>query len=167
MYPALLSEDLALVQVLGPVDLGAESSSSSSAESSSSSSSSGAGTPPTPTGATEWFDAGRFNRILGVLFVGETGDTVDFSLQQATNSAGGGAKSITSKSITQLAATDDNKQAMINLRTAELDVSNGFNYVRALVDTNDSTVCVAVFASDARHGPASNHNVSTVAEVVS
>ena len=60
-----------------------------------------------------------------------TGATVDAKLQQALDSAGTGAKEISGKAITQIVkATGDNKQALINLKPEDLDIVNGFGFVR-------------------------------------
>jgi hypothetical protein len=76
-----------------------------------------------------------------------TGATVDAKLQQAVDASGTGAKDVSGKAITQLtqAASGANRQALINLRAEELDVNNGFAYVRLVV-----TVAVAAANTSAQ-----------------
>ncbi len=76
-----------------------------------------------------------------------TGATVDAKLQQAVDANGTGAKDVSGKAIAQLtqAASGANRQALINLRAEELDVNNGFAYVRLVV-----TVAVAAANTSAQ-----------------
>jgi hypothetical protein len=99
-----------------------------------------------------------------------TGATVDAKLQQAVDASGTGAKDVSGKAITQLtqAASGANRQALINLRAEELDVNNGFAYVRLVV-----TVAVAAANTSAqllgvnpRLASAEVANQAAVAQVV-
>ena len=99
-----------------------------------------------------------------------TGATVDAKLQQAVDASGTGAKDVSGKTITQLtqAASGANRQALINLRAEELDVNNGFAYVRLVV-----TVAVAAANTSAqllgvnpRLASAEVTNQAAVAQVV-
>lgn len=122
--------------------------------------------------STGWIHMGTYASIMAIAFAGTLGTnaTFDAKLQQATDSSGTGAKDITGKAITQLtqAGTDDSdKQAIINCRSDELDVANGFDYVRltitVAVATSDVGGCVLGF--DARYQPQAD--AASVAEVVS
>ena len=68
--------------------------------------------------------------------------TLDFKLQQATDSSGTGAKDISGKSITQLtqAGGDGSETCVVELRTAELDVDGGFDYVRGVLTVGTANV---------------------------
>ena len=96
-----------------------------------------------------YVDVGDYDRVVAVLEVGATDTTVDFKLVQATDSSGTGSKDITSAAITQLSATDDNKQVAIELEVRKLDINNGFNYVAAVTTvgngTTGATVAVAIY----------------------
>lgn len=88
------------------------------------------------TVTTGWVDMKNFHALLAKIGVGAMtgGSTVDAKLQQANTSGGGGAKDITGKAITQLlAAGGNNRQALINLKVADLDTENGFEWVRLSV----------------------------------
>ena len=122
------------------------------------------------TGAqnSDWVDMGNFEAVLATVYAGTLGAsaTLDAKLQQATDGSGTGAKDITGKAITQLVkATDDDAQAIIECRSEELDVANGFTHVRLVVT-------VGTAASDASatiHGVAARYmadNLSSVAQRV-
>jgi hypothetical protein len=119
-----------------------------------------------------WIDAAKFNNFLAIIQVGVLGAsaTVDAKIQQATDSSGTGAKDITGKSITQLtkAGTDDSKQVEINLKQDDLDVANSFNYFQLSVTpaTAASLISAVVLGFDARYGPASDFDATTVDEIV-
>ena len=120
-----------------------------------------------------YIDMGKFEQAMGIPLAGTLGAsaTFDASLIQATDSSGTGAKAITGKAITQLtqAGSDDSdKQAVLNVRSEELDVAGGFTHVAL-------RIVVAVATSDAggvllgigpRHGLASDNDVASVAEIV-
>lgn len=121
------------------------------------------------TVTTGWIDMSVWESLLAIVFAGTLGlsATLDAKLEQATSSGGAGAKDIAGKAITQLteAGTDSDKQAVINLRSEELDVNGGFRYVRL-------SMTIAVAASDAggvilgMDGRYSPTDATTVDEVV-
>jgi len=82
----------------------------------------------------------NYHRAWLVLNVGDmaTLSTLDVQIMQATDTSGTGVKTITGKSITQLtqAGGDGDDLICIELRTEELDVTNGFD-----------CICVRVVAS--------------------
>lgn len=124
------------------------------------------------TYTTGWISAKLFLAFMAIVQVGDmvATSTVNAKLEQASDGAGTGAKDIANKAITALtqAGTDDNKQAVINLRPEELDVDNGFTHFRL-------SMTVAAAASDAAgmvlgyapaRGPATGADATTVDEVV-
>lgn len=120
------------------------------------------------TATSGWIDMGLVGAILASLNVGAiaaTG-TLNAKLEQATDSAGTGAKDVTGKAITALADSDDNKQIDINCRPDELDIVNGFTHVRLSVTTATaaSLVGAQVRAFDSRYQPQAD--LATVAQVV-
>lgn len=96
---------------------------------------------PAASIATGWVDASRFHNLMAVVMAGDLGTacTLDGTLEEATSSAGAGSQAIAGKSITLLtqAGTDSNKQAVINLKPAEL--SPGYRYVRLVLTHADTT----------------------------
>jgi hypothetical protein len=74
-----------------------------------------------------------FHSILAILQTGVHGRVGHARRQAAAGDdlGGAGAKDVTGKAITQIVkASGDNKQALLNCRTSELDVEGGFRYVR-------------------------------------
>ena len=126
--------------------------------------------------SSDWVDAGDFALIQVALLVGTlgTGSTLDAKLQQATSSAGGGAKDITGKSITQLTQTgsDSDKQAIINCLASELDAANQYRYVKLLVTETaaspavNSDYAAVLLGLRARYQPADNFDLASVDEIV-
>lgn len=118
--------------------------------------------------STGWVKATE--NMLAVISAGAfaTSATLAAKLEQATSDAGAGAKDITGKAITALteAGTDDNKQALINLRAEELDVENDFDYVRLTLTPAVDAVLIhgQLFAFDANYQP--HAHAATVDEVV-
>lgn len=146
MSSVLGSERVAILAALNPVDIATTASS------------------------TSWIAAANFFRFMGVVQVGAITGTVDAKFQQATTSTGTGAKDVTGKSITQVAATGDNRQAVINCRHDDLDIDGGFDYIRLTVTPTGGTTNLAaalLLGIDGRATPASDYNATSVAEVIS
>lgn len=122
---------------------------------------------------TGWISMADREQILAQILVGTMGTnaTVDAKLEQAQDDGGTNAKDITGKAITQLtqAGTDDSdKQAQIDCRSEELDVEGGFTHVRLSVTIGTAAVDLGatVLGLHHRYGPASDHNLASVAESV-
>lgn len=84
---------------------------------------------------TNWVFVGDHHRVVMVLTAGEPGgaSTINVLLAEATTGAGAGAQNIAAKAITPLVAADAGETVFIELRTAELDVNNEYDWVRAEV----------------------------------
>lgn len=123
---------------------------------------------------TGWIDASKFERYMAIPMLGTLGESAEFDakLQQATDANGTGAKDITGKAITQISEdvspAPNDKQAIINLRADELDVNNGFTHfrMRVTVGTATSDGGGIVLGFDPHYGPASDNDLSSVAEIV-
>jgi len=103
--------------------------------------------------STTWFAVNDYHRIVVIVSAGTLTGTLDAAVFQATNLAGGSAKAVTGKAITQLAATHDEYISAIEIRTEELDVDGGFDCLR--VQTTSSAVNVfevIVFGFEPRYG---------------
>ena len=121
--------------------------------------------------STGWIDMNLFQAIQAIVLVGSLGAsaTLDAKLEQATSAAGAGAKDITGKAITQLTQAgddDSDQQAIINCRSEELDINNGFTHARLTmtVGTASSDSGAVVLGHYARYQPAAD--AATVVEVV-
>ena len=122
---------------------------------------------------TGWIDASTFENFLAVVSVGALGTaaTVDAKLQQATSSAGAGAKDVAGTAITQLtkAAANDNSQVFINLNAAQLDTNNGFTFIRLLITpaVAASLVSGEVYGVDAKQEqPGGSNNAASLLQTV-
>ena len=124
------------------------------------------------TVTTAWIAMKDFSAIQAIVMAGILGAsaTLDAKLEQATDSSGTGVKDITGKAITQLtkAGSDDDKQAIINLRAEELDVANNFDYARLsmTVATATSDAGAVVMGHNPSYGPASDNDLTSVDEIV-
>ena len=123
------------------------------------------------TVTTGWISAGNHHTLLALVQSGVlgTGATLDAKLQQATDASGTGAKDVTGKVITQIVkATGDNKQALINLRPDDLDVTNGYAYVRLslTVAVAASLTAAQLLGFNPRFAPGDASNQAAVAQVV-
>ncbi|HEX9905215.1 MAG TPA: hypothetical protein VGA77_09650 [Propylenella sp.] len=93
-----------------------------------------------------WVDMRLWDEVMAVVMAGTLGAsaTLDAAFRQATDSSGTSAKVISpAKGITQLTAagTDSDKQAVLKIRSDELDHENGFYFVGL-------RITVAVASSD-------------------
>ena len=121
------------------------------------------------TVTTGWVDAGQYFALMAIIKAGVFGAsaTVDAKLQQATDSTGTGAKDVAGKAITQLlAAGGNNRQALINMKGADLDVEGGFRYVRLSVTVGAAATLIdaALIGCYPRMAPVANQ--AGVAQVV-
>jgi len=113
-------------------------------------------------------DMSKFEQVTCIAMAGTLGSsaTFDCKLQSATTS-GGSFADITGKSITQLteAGTDDDKQAIINLRGDEL--TEGHRYVKAVVTVGTATSDGAcIILGKGKSGPSSDNDLASVDEIV-
>lgn len=122
---------------------------------------------------SDYVDASKYANFMATVLAGTLGAsaTLDAKLVQATDGSGTDVKDITGKAITQLtqASPDDSdKQAVINLRPEELDVANDFTHfaLSLTIGTATSDAGAIVQGLDARHGPASDNDLASVAEIV-
>jgi hypothetical protein len=109
--------------------------------------------------------------MLALIDVGAFGAsaTVDVKLCQAQDATGTNVKNITGKAITQLvAAGGNNRQALINMKAADLDTEGGFAFVSVSVTVGTSTaiISVALLGFLAHYEDAALFNQAGVAQVV-
>jgi hypothetical protein len=120
---------------------------------------------------TSWVPVTNFGSISAQILIGAmtaTG-TLDANLQQATSSAGAGAKAITGKALAQtLAAAGSNTQASIECRADDLDTNNGFGFVAlsVTIGTAASIFGAALLGANPRYASAAAFNNATVLQTV-
>lgn len=98
-----------------------------------------------------------------------TSATIDAKLRQAQDSSGTGVKDITGKALAQiLKASGDNKQALLECRSDDLDQANGFTHVAlsVTVGTAASIFGAALMSFGPRFRPASALNQAGVVQTV-
>ncbi len=119
-----------------------------------------------------WVSMAEFDRIMALVQVGTFGAsaTVDANIQQAQDATGTGAKAIgTGRAITQmLAAGGNNVQALIDVRSTDLDVANGFGFVQLeiLVGAAATETSGIILGGDSRFAPASSFNQAGVVQII-
>jgi hypothetical protein len=122
------------------------------------------------TVTTGWVSAANHAALMAIIATGVLGAsaTIDAKIQQAQDSGGTGVKDVTSKAITQIVkASGDNKQALINFKSEDLDVANGFAFVRIsiTVGTAASIVGATLLGGHPRFEDASTFNQAAVVQV--
>lgn len=109
------------------------------------------------TAKTDWIPVKNFVNFIVTGQVGAltaTG-TLDCKIQQATSVSGTGAKDITGKAITQI--TSPNQSFTIDLRSAELDVANGFNFIQvSMTNATAACTCGLTVYGNSKYGPNSS-----------
>lgn len=118
----------------------------------------------------EWVDASKFGQIMAVLVGGTVSGAASAAVtfEQATSSAGAGAKAITGKTLT---AVTDTSPAL-SIRGEDLDAAGGFRYVRATLTVTEGSpagtaaAAVVLLGADPRTAPADDHDLASVAQIV-
>ena len=123
------------------------------------------------TVTTGWVSMANVHSVAALLLTGILGAsaTFDAKLQQAQDSSGTGAKDIAGKAITQIVkASGDQKQAILEARDTDLDVTGGFGYVRlsVTVGTATSLIGAALLGANPIYMPASAINQAGVVQLV-
>lgn len=118
-----------------------------------------------------WISAANYQNFMAIISAGVLGAsaTLDAKIQQATDSAGTGAKDLTNAAITQMVkATDDGKQAIISFATDSLDIGNDFAFFRVslTVGTATSAASAVILGMDQRIGAVANTDAATVKEII-
>lgn len=117
---------------------------------------------------TGYVDMSKFESLMAIVMVGDmvSTSTVNFKLQSAVAAMGGA--DIAGKAITALtqAGTDDNKQAIINLRREEMP--EGHRYVKAVmtVGAAASDSGAILIGLNPRQAPASDNDLAAVDEII-
>lgn len=91
-----------------------------------------------------WLSMRDYHKFTVILQCGAlaANATVDLHIEQATDEVGTSAKDVTGKAITALGGSDDNKMAVIELDTSELDVTNQFDYVDVTLSVGGNAACL-------------------------
>lgn len=102
----------------------------------------------TGTHTGDWLDMSDAYRGIAILRTGAmtTDSTVDAKLEQAKDSAGTGAKDL-GKAITQLTQADGDGDSLvaIEIEPGDIDVDNGFRYVRWSIEVGTASSVISAF----------------------
>ncbi len=114
------------------------------------------------TGA--WIDASIACNFLAHVGAGTVGTSVDFKIQQATDSSGTSAKDISGLAISQLTSPGS---ALINIVQGDLDIDNDFSHIAMVLTTVGATTVAGaeLIALDPTYEPLAQG--SEIDEVVS
>ncbi len=119
------------------------------------------------TVSSDLVDMETRRRVIFVLAIGATDITVDAKVREAQDASATGEQDLSGKAITQLSATDDNKQVVIEVTAEEL--SAGFTHLSLDVIVGDGTagayVSVVALADVSRYKPDTG-DLASVAEIV-
>ena len=123
------------------------------------------------TVVTAFVPVKNHHTFLGIVSAGAfgTGGTVDAKFRQATDAAGTNAKDVAGKSIVQLVAAGGNsRQAMVNMKTGDLDTEGGFAFVAlsVAVGVAPSFVGALLIGTNPRFADAAALNPASVAAPV-
>ena len=117
---------------------------------------------------TDWVDMDNFYDVLFIALLGTGVTTGSFNLliQEARLANGSGSQSISGKAITTLTTGDNDSQALVHVRAA--DLSQGYSFVRgqSLLSGAGADFAVIAIAGRPRHHPASNFDLASVAEII-
>ena len=118
--------------------------------------------------STPWISAALFHKLMATVKVGAiaNGGLVDAKFQQAQDAAGTGAKDITTTVMATMNAAS--QQSCINCKMVELDINNGFSFVRLTVTPSVANCAISadVLGVDQHYGFASDSNAASVVQVV-
>jgi hypothetical protein len=124
------------------------------------------------TVTTGWLSVANFHALMAVLGTGVLGaaGTVDAKLQQALDAIGTGVKDIPGRAIVQFTQVGggSGKQAIINLKPEDLDVANGYGFVRLSITVGvaASLVSAQVIGLNPRYADADVFNQAAVTQII-
>ena len=118
----------------------------------------------------DWVKADKFQSYLALFNIGimaSTGTCV-FSVQQATDASGTGAKAIKTATTLTEAGTDSDKQVVISFDSSDMDTAGGFLWFapRCLTATAASYVSAVIVGINPIYGYDMANDLSSVDEIV-
>jgi hypothetical protein len=119
------------------------------------------------TVSSDLVDMENRRRVIFVLLVGATDTTVDAKIREAQDGSATGEQDLTGKSITQIAADEDNGQVIIEVAAEEM--STGYTHLSLDVTVGDGStgayIAAVALAGVTRYKPDTD-DLSSVAEIV-
>lgn len=124
------------------------------------------------TVTTGWISVANFHALMTILETGALGvaGTVDAKLQQALDAVGTGVKDITGRAIVQFTQVGGGsaKQALLNLKPEDLDIANGYGFVRLSITIGvaASVVAAQIIGLNPRYADADAFNQAAVTQII-
>ena len=124
------------------------------------------------TVTTGWISVANFHALMAILETGALGvaGTVDAKLQQALDAAGTSVKDITGRAIVQFTQVGGGsaKQAILNLKPEDLDIANGYGFVRLSITVGvaASVVAAQIIGLNPRYADADVFNQAAVTQII-
>lgn len=124
------------------------------------------------TVTTGWISVANFHALMTILETGALGvaGTVDAKLQQALDAAGTSVKDITGRAIVQFTQVGGGsaKQALLNLKPEDLDIANGYGFMRLSITVGvaASVVAAQIIGLNPRYADADVFNQAAVTQII-
>ncbi len=118
---------------------------------------------------TGFVSLANFHRAVIIIHAGVLGNNVDVDIEQATNTSGSGTvKTVdsNSKDINLTATTDNNTVSVIEIRSEELDIANGYDCinVEATPAGAGAIFGVQIWGIAPRYKPVATTNLDSVTD---
>jgi hypothetical protein len=118
---------------------------------------------------TDAVDMSKFHEAMFVLLTGvlaSSGTITAIKLQESATTSDGDFTDLSGKSATSLGDTDDAKQVVFNLKAEELTTGKRYARLVATVSAHSQLVAAIGLGVKPRFGPASDDDLSSVAQIV-
>jgi hypothetical protein len=114
-------------------------------------------------------DCSKWGELMAVVSAGTLGASATLDAKFVSDPASGGSYSdVTGGAITQMtkAGSDDNKQAIMSIKTDRLADTHRYVKVSLLVGVANSAAAVHVFGAKPRYQPVADYDLASVDEIV-
>jgi hypothetical protein len=108
----------------------------------------------------------KFHRAVIIINAGVITGNIDVDIEEGTNTSGGSAQSFdsASKDITLTATTDNNTVSVIEIRTEELDIADGFDCINLEMTSTNAIFGATVWGVCPRYAAVSTTNLDSVTD---
>jgi hypothetical protein len=114
---------------------------------------------------TGYVSLANYHRVMVIVIPVSLGSALDVDLEQGTDTSGTGAKTVDSGGKDITVALADTAPSVIELRTAEMDVTGGFDCLNVEVTpTAGSYFWCGIFGGVPRFAPVSTTNYDSVTD---
>ncbi len=119
---------------------------------------------------TDYIDMSKFHEAMFILLLGAAGSidsTIDFLVRESTDTSDTGGQTVTGKTITQFAGTDDTKIAIVNVKSEELTTT--YRYLRGRATVGNGTtniIAVVALGLKPRFAPGTDDDLAAVSQII-